>query len=111
VRQVFSNSQTQFDFLPFDGIPGKIVAKILSFQNARLVKIAQKKLAAGVYGQRNAGWRLLVGGFVPDPSVMKLLRQGIFRWLRAEWRALWLRPKSEPIPAPVSAPAATAEPS
>jgi flavin-dependent dehydrogenase len=99
VRQVFSDSQRQFDFLPFDGVPGRVVAAILRFYNQRLVKLAQRKLAAGVYGRENAGWRLLVGGFVPDASVVKLLRQGMIRWLRAEWRSLWLRPKTAAVPA------------
>ncbi len=74
-------------------MPGRIVAKILRFQNARLVAIARKRLAAGVYGLRNAGWRLLVGGFVPDASVLKLLFKGMWLWWRAEWGALWLRRK------------------
>jgi flavin-dependent dehydrogenase len=90
VRQVFDNP-ADFEKLPFDGVPGRVVAKILRFQNARLVAIARKRLAAGVYGKRNAGWRLLVGGFVPDASVLKLLFKGMRLWLRAEWGALWLR--------------------
>lgn len=101
VRQVFMDSQTQFDFLPFDGIPGKVVARILRFYNHRLVKIAQKKIAAGAYGRENLGWRLLIGGFLPDASVLKLLRQGMFRWLRAEWKAAWLRRRQAPAVVPV----------
>jgi flavin-dependent dehydrogenase len=92
VRQVFENT-ADFEKLPFDGVPGRVVAKILRFQNARLVAIARKRLAAGVYGKRNAGWRLLVGGFVPDATMLKLLFQGVRWWLRAEWGALWLRRK------------------
>jgi hypothetical protein len=92
VRQVFDNPM-DFEKLPFDGVPGRIVAKILRFQNARLVALARKRQAAGVYGKRNAGWRLLVGGFVPDASVLKLLFKGVRLWLRAEWGALWLRRK------------------
>ncbi len=111
VRQVYNDPATQFDFLPFDGMPGKIVAKFLRFYNARLVHLAQRKLAAGVYGARNAGWRLLIGGFLPDASALRLLRQGAFWWLRAEWRALWMRPKPAESPAPeiAATPAAPAE--
>ncbi len=92
VRQVFSDPCTQFDFLPFDGIPGKIVSKILRFYNARLAYLAKRKIAAGVYGKQNAGWRLLVGGFLPDGTSARLLLRGIYRWLMAEWRNLFLQP-------------------
>ncbi|HEY2342518.1 MAG TPA: NAD(P)/FAD-dependent oxidoreductase [Chthoniobacteraceae bacterium] len=90
VRQVYSDPSTQFDFLPFDGIPGRIVACILRFYNARLVHLAQRRLAAGVYGRRNAEWRLLIGGFLPDGTSGRLLLCGIGRWLRAEWQNLFL---------------------
>ncbi len=109
VRQVFSDPATQFEHLPFDGLPGRIVAKILRFQNARLGALARRKLAAGVYGRENAGWRLLVGGFVPDASVLRLLGRGLLRWWVAEWKSLWLRlPASSaaralPVPGSVEA--------
>ena len=34
--------------------------------------------------QRNAGWRELYDGFVPDIRVRKLIQKGLFRWWRAE---------------------------
>jgi hypothetical protein len=68
----------------------------MRFYNRRLTVLAKRKLAAGVYGQRNAGWRLLVGGFLPDGTSGKLLLRGMARWLRAEWRNLFLSPKPEP---------------
>jgi len=116
VRQVYSDPTVQFGFLPFDGIPGRIVAKVMRFYNARLAHLAQERIEAGVYGARNADWRLLVGGFLPDNSSGKLLFEGMRRWLLAEWRNLFL-PKRKmeteavvPMPAePTEAKIATAE--
>jgi flavin-dependent dehydrogenase len=89
VRQVYQDPETQFSFFPFDGMPGRIAAKALAFYNGRLVTIARKKIQAGSYGDRNANWRLMVPGFVPEPTVLKLFRQGLFRWWKAELRALF----------------------
>ena len=65
VRQVYADPATQFALLPFDGMPGKVVAAAMRFYNARLAHLARRKIAAGQYGARNAHWRLLVGGFLP----------------------------------------------
>lgn len=102
VRQVFSDPSKQYDFLPFDGVPGRVVAHVLRFYNGRLAHLAQRKLAAGVYGARNAGWRLQVGGFVPDASVLRLLVRGLWRWGRAEWRGLFHRPRAGAVAEPVA---------
>ena len=90
VRQVYNDPATQFDFFPFDGVPGKVVAKMMTFFNRRLVALAKKKLAAGVYGDRNANWSLLVGGFLPDGTSGKLLGQAFWRLLKLEVRCLFL---------------------
>ncbi len=70
--------------LPFEGTPGRIVARMMSFYNRRLVALAKRRLAAGIFGRRNAGWRELYDGFVPDIRVRKLIQKGLFRWWRAE---------------------------
>jgi hypothetical protein len=62
----------------------------MAFYNRRLATLARQRMAAGVLGESNAGWRLLVGGFLPDNTSGKLLFQGLRRWLRAEWRNLLL---------------------
>lgn len=99
VRQVFSDPAKQFEAFPFDGVPGKVVRRILGFYNRRLVSLAQRRRAAGVYGERNAGWRLLVGGFLPDGTSARLLLRGLRWWLRAEWRSLFLSTPARPTPA------------
>jgi hypothetical protein len=103
VRQVYSDPATMFRMFPFDGTPGKVVRSVMSFYNARLVHLAKRKRAAGVYGARNTDSRLLVGGFLPDGASGKLLLRGMARWLRAEWRNLFLAAGTgtESAPAPL----------
>ncbi len=108
VRQVLSDARTQFDFLPFDGVPGRIVAAFMRFYNGRLAHLAKQKIAAGVYGKNNADWRLLVGGFLPDGTSGKLLARGLLLWCKAEWKNLFVRPRCEPAPG-ADAPPARAE--
>jgi len=86
VWQVYRDPATQFSFFPFDGVPGKLAAGALRFYNRRLVALARKKIEAGCYGDRNANWRMLVPGFVPEPSMLKLVAKGAIRWLKAEIR-------------------------
>jgi hypothetical protein len=57
---------------------------MMKFYNRRLVTLAKRRLAKGCYGRRNAGWRELYDGFVPDRRVGKLIRKGLFHWWRAE---------------------------
>ena len=98
VKQVYSDPATMFDTFPFDGRGGRVAAKLISFYNRRLTVLARKRIAAGVYGKRNAGWRLLIPGFTPDPKVSgRLLFSGIGRWLKMELGALWLRGGESPM--------------
>ena len=90
VRQVHHNPDVNFSLFPFGGRAGKVVAKAMAFYNRRLVRLARRKIKAGCYGDRNANWRLLVGGFVPDKGLFKLLAQGLFIWVRAEVRSCFL---------------------
>lgn len=101
VRQVYSDPATQFDFFPFDGRPGRVVAAFMAFYNRRLAALARRKIAAGTYGMRNAHWRLLVGGFLPDSTSGKLLLRGLLRWAIAEWRNLFLPAATVPRAAPL----------
>jgi len=110
VRQVFSDPARQFEHFPFDGIPGRVVRRIMRFYNRRLAYLARRKRAAGVYGGRNDGWRLLVGGFLPDATSARLLLRGVRRWLVAEWRNLFLQPVPSPEPAPGAVTAPQANP-
>jgi flavin-dependent dehydrogenase len=84
VIPVYRDPEREFLHLPFEGAAGRIVGGMMKFYNRRLVALAQRRLATGCYGKRNAGWRELYDGFVPDGRVGKLIRKGLFRWWRAE---------------------------
>jgi flavin-dependent dehydrogenase len=104
VAQVYRDPATMFAQFPFDGRPGRIASRLISFYNRRLSRLARKKLATGRYGNRNANWRLLIGGFTFEPKVSgRLLFDGIARWLKLEiasvfWRKASERPSREPVP-------------
>jgi flavin-dependent dehydrogenase len=101
VTQVYGNPSTMFAQFPFDGRAGRLASRLISFYNRRLVRLARKKLAAGRYGQKNTSWRLLVGGFTPEPSVSgRLLFDGIWRWIKLEAAALtWPKGNISLLPA------------
>ncbi|MEY2572732.1 MAG: hypothetical protein QOJ87_945 [Verrucomicrobiota bacterium] len=84
VMPVYRDPEREFLHLPFEGTPGRVVGALMSFYNRRLVVLAKRRLAKGCYGRRNAGWRELYDGFVPDGRVRKLIRKGLGHWWRAE---------------------------
>jgi flavin-dependent dehydrogenase len=113
VMPVYRDPEREFRHLPFEGTPGRIVGALMTFYNRRLVVLAKRRLAKGRFGRRNAGWRELYDGFVPDGRVRKLIRKGIGHWWRAELTNLRLifapdaRPdmtRSAATSAPVAAP-------
>ncbi len=113
VKQVFSDPATMFGKFPFDGIGGRIASKFIAFYNRRLVALARKRIAAGTFGRRNKGWRLLVPGFTPAPGTSgRLLLKGIRRWLWMEFKAILRRtpkqaPPAPPLPEPAPKPEET----
>ena len=84
VIPVYKDPEREFLHLPFEGKAGQLFAEMMKFYNRRLVALAKRRLAHGCYGRRNAGWRELYDGFVPDRRVGKLIRKGLFHWWRAE---------------------------
>jgi flavin-dependent dehydrogenase len=100
VRGVVRSPRLGFAEFPFEGwFDGVIVSRLMALYNQRLVRIAQKRHAAGVYGSTNLDCRTLLKGFEPNRNVWKLILRGVRFWLRAELRSLSL-------PALGSAPAA-----
>ena len=98
-KQVYSDPATMFEKFPFDGAAGRIAAKLIAFYNRRLVALARKRVAAGTYGARTAGWRLLIPGFTHEPRQSgRLLLSGIRRWLQMEFCALWPRNRGKKKP-------------
>jgi flavin-dependent dehydrogenase len=102
VRPVYANPERAFLELPFEGTPGRVFAAMMKFYNRRLSALAKNRITHGVCGARNAGWRELYDGFVPDIRLHKLIRKGLFRWWKAELlnlRFFFSRPKMMAQPA------------
>jgi hypothetical protein len=56
----------------------------MNFYNRRLVVLANRRWETGYYGNRNAGWRELYDGFVPDARLRKQIFRGLRRWFKCE---------------------------
>jgi flavin-dependent dehydrogenase len=84
VISAYRDPERAFSDLPFRGRVGHAFGEVMKFYNRRLVALAKRRLAAGEFGKRNAGWRELYDGFVPDSRILKFMRKGLFRWWRAE---------------------------
>ena len=61
----------------------------IRFYNRRLVKIAQRKMALGIYGNHNAGRRPKFVGFSVRASMWVMLFHGLLRWGKAELANAW----------------------
>jgi hypothetical protein len=84
VRASYRDPECAFLNLPFAGLGGRIAASMMKFYSRRLVALANRRWAIGCYGRRNAGWRELYDGFVPDRRLWKLIWKGLRRWLKCE---------------------------
>ena len=84
VRAVFRDPESAFLNLPFTGFGGRFARNTMRFYGRRLVALANRRWATGYYGKRNAGWRELYDGFVPDIRIRKQLSRGLRRWLKCE---------------------------
>src|SRR6266850_2842822 len=84
VRRVYCDPESAFLTLPFTGKGGRFARNVMNFYNRRLVALANRRWATGYYGKRNAGWRELYDGFVPDIRIRKQLRRGLLRWWKCE---------------------------
>jgi hypothetical protein len=83
----------------------------IRFYNRRLVAIAKRKKALGIYGNHNAGRRPGFVGFSVRSAMWVMLFHGLLRWWKAELANAWtyvVRPK--PIAKSAPAPAAAPEP-
>ncbi len=72
----------------------------MRFYQRRLIAIAKRKLALGIYGNHNAGRRPGIVGFSLRSSVWVMLGHGLVRWAKAEfWSALSYLVKPKPMTA------------
>jgi flavin-dependent dehydrogenase len=84
VRAVYRDPECAFLSLPFTGFRGRFARTVMKFYGQRLVALANRRWATGYYGKRNAGWRELYDGFVPDIRIRKQLQRGLLRWWKCE---------------------------
>ncbi len=84
VRAVYRNPEYAFLNLPFTGFGGRFARNTMTFYSRRLVALANRRWATGCYGKRNAGWRELYDGFVPDFRIRKQIWRGLRRWWKCE---------------------------
>ncbi len=84
VRAAYRDPECEFLNLPFGGRWGKVAAAMMKFYNRRLVTLAKRRWTTGYHGKRNAGWRELYDGFVPDTRLRKQIWQGLRRWWKCE---------------------------
>ncbi len=93
---VYRDPERGFLNLPFTGIGGRFARNMMTFYSRRLVTLAKRRWATGYYGKRNAGWRELYDGFVPDIRIRKQIWRGLVRWWKCELinLALMLRRKA-----------------
>ena len=84
VRSSYRDPECEFLNLPFGGLGGRLAASMMTFYNRRLVALANRRWATGCYGRRNAGWRELYDGFVPDARIRKQMWRGLRRWWKCE---------------------------
>jgi flavin-dependent dehydrogenase len=90
VRAVYRDPEREFLHLPFTGNGGKFVRKVMRFYGSRLATMANRRWVTGYYGKRNAGWRELYDGFVPDKRLRKQFSRGLRRWCKCEFTNLML---------------------
>ena len=61
----------------------------IRFYNRRLVSIAKRKKALGIYGNHNAGRRPGFVGFSVRSAIAVMLAHGLLRWVKAEIANAW----------------------
>jgi flavin-dependent dehydrogenase len=112
VQAVYRDPERQFLNLPFMGLGGRVVRAMMSFYNRRFAAMANRRWTTG-YEKRNAGWRELYDGFVPDTRLGKHISRGLRRWFKCELINLMLMLRKPRVAVaglvePGSVPAATA---
>ena len=113
IMPVYRWSHDRLGFPPYYQDGAELGFYPIRFYNRRLVSIAKRKKALGIYGNHNAGRRPKFVGYSVRASLFVMIAHGLVRWWKAELANAWtyvVRPKpiaewQEPLrTAPVSAP-------
>lgn len=83
---------------PFYQDGAKIGYIPIRFYNRRLVKIARRKMALGIYGNHNDGKRPGFVGFSVRSAAFVMIGHGLLRWWKAELANAWtyvVRPRPQ----------------
>ncbi len=95
VRLIYSDQDTEFTHMPFNGKVGATFAKFMSFYNRRLVILARKKITAGKFGNHNLNESYLISdSFTPVSRALVHLFHGMRIWLGCEIRYAFMKPVS-----------------
>jgi len=96
IMPLYRWSHERLGIPPFFQDGAEIGYYTIRFYNRRLVKIAQRKMALGIYGNHNAGKRPKFVGFSVRSAMWVMLFHGLLRWGKAELANAWtyvVRPK------------------
>ncbi len=115
VMPIYRWSHERLGIPPFFEDGAEIGYYPIRFYNRRLVKIAQRKMRLGIYGNHNAGRRPRFVGFSVRSAMWVMLGHGLVRWAKAELANAWTyvvrprplataRPGTEPAASPVNSP-------
>lgn len=103
VVPIYRWSSERLGLPPYYQDGSEIAFHPMRFYNRRLVAIAKRKKALGIYGDHNAGLRPGLVGFSLRSSCWVMLAHGAVRWMKAEIRNAWTyvarpRPIGGPLP-------------
>ena len=89
VIPVYRWSSDRLGFPPYYQDGSEIAFYPMRFYNRRLVSIAKRKKALGIYGNHNAGRRPGFVGFSVRGASWVMLAHGLLRWAKAEFANAW----------------------
>ncbi len=101
VQPLYRKSADRLGIPPYYQDGAKVGLVPMRFYQRRLIDIAKRKKALGIYGNHNAGKRPGLVGFSVRSSILVMLGHGLVRWAKAEIEnALTYVVKPKPLEGP-----------
>jgi hypothetical protein len=98
VRMVWADHKTELRSLPYGGPVGAGFGKFMAFYNRRMVHLAKKRKAAGIFGRRNVDHQFIFrDSFQPSFAVRNLIFDGLKAWLKLECAAAFQPKKPQAV--------------